>query len=99
MPTGPCPRNKPWSACSCPLTRNWWTRKRSMVRVTSLSALKRRTPPVLLAHTLPASDFKDAKGKQVQSGAFYVYLDNGLRSVDSNALGTDESYVLIVSGA
>ena len=49
---------------------------------------------VLLAHTLPASDFKNANGKQVQPGMFYVYLNDGFLQVDANMLGTDESYVL-----
>ena len=54
---------------------------------------------VLLAHTLPSSDFKNAKGKLVQAGTFYVYLDDGFGAVDSSMLGTDESYVLMYSGA
>jgi hypothetical protein len=50
---------------------------------------------VLLAHTLPASDFKNANGKQAQAGTFYVYLDDGFLAVNASMLGTDESYVLM----
>ena len=44
----------------------------------------------LLAHTLPASDFKDVNGKQVQAGMFYVYYDE---AEGQDSLGTDENFV------
>jgi len=53
---------------------------------------------VLLANTLPASDFINANGNLVQPGTLYVYLNDGFEKVDANMLGTDEGYVLMYKG-
>ncbi len=53
----------------------------------------------LLAHTLPASDFKDNSGNLVQPGTVYVYLHfadygNDSSHFDQCALSTDEHFAL-----
>jgi hypothetical protein len=50
---------------------------------------------LLLANTLPLSDFKGIDGSQEKPGTFFVYVnDGGQTGYDVSTLGTNESYVL-----
>jgi hypothetical protein len=52
---------------------------------------------VLLARTLPKTEFTDANGNQDQPGTFYVFLDSGWLGDEHNFIGTNEKLVIYLA--